>query len=96
VAANSSRRARGRAVPAGSAPQGALLCEVAQSIAHTADNYLAALSHALSHRIARRRGKGRAVLAVAHALLVIRYHLLRDQTPSADLVLIWAPITSIG
>jgi hypothetical protein len=58
----------------------ALLCEVAQSIARTSDNDLAALDH----RIARRRGKGRATLAVAHALLVILYHMLRDQKPYPD------------
>jgi transposase len=45
----------------------ALLCAGAQAIARTSDNYLAALYH----RIARRPGKGRAILAVAHALLVI-------------------------
>jgi transposase len=77
VAANSSRRARGQAIPGGSA----LLCAVAQAIARTCDNELAALSH----RIARRRGKGRATLAVAHAVLVILSHLLRDQKPSTDL-----------
>jgi transposase len=59
----------------------ALLCEVAQSIARTSDNYLAALYH----RIARRRGKGRAILAVAHALLVILYHMLRTHKPYTDL-----------
>jgi transposase len=59
----------------------ALLCEVAQTIARTSDNYLAALYH----RIARRRGKGRATLAVAHAVLVILYHLLRDHKPYTDL-----------
>lgn len=59
----------------------ALLCEVAQTLARTSDNYLAALYH----RIARRRGKGRAILAVAHALLVILYHMLRDHKPYTDL-----------
>jgi len=59
----------------------ALLCEVAQSIARTSDNYLAALYH----RIARRRGKGRAIVAVAHAVLVILYHMLRDHKPYTDL-----------
>jgi len=59
----------------------ALLCEVAQAIARTSDNYLAALYH----RIARRRGKGRATLAVAHAVLVILYYMLRDQKPYTDL-----------
>jgi transposase len=59
----------------------ALLCEVAQAIARTSNNYLATLYH----RIARRRGKGRATLAVAHALRVILYHMLRDQKPYTDL-----------
>lgn len=59
----------------------ALLCEVAQTISRTSDNYLAALYH----RIARRQGKWRATLAVAHAVLVILYHLLRDQKPYIDL-----------
>lgn len=54
---------------------------MAQTIARTSDNYLAALYH----RIARRRGKGRATLAVAHAVLVILYHMLRDQKPYTDL-----------
>ncbi len=58
-----------------------LLCEVAQSIARTSGNYLAALYH----RIARRRGKGRATLAVAHAVLVALYHMLRDHVPHCGL-----------
>ncbi len=39
----------------------------------------------LYHRISRRRGKGRATLAVAHAVLVILCYRLRDQKPSTDL-----------
>lgn len=31
-------------------------------------------------RIAKRRGSKRAAIAVAHSMLVIMYHLLRDQT----------------
>jgi hypothetical protein len=58
-----------------------LLCEVAQAIGRTSDNYLVALYH----RIARRRGKGRAILAVAHAVLVILYCMLRDHKPYTDL-----------
>lgn len=64
----------------------ALLGEVAQAMARPSDNDLAANDlAALYHRIARRRGKGRAILAVAHALLVILYHRLRDQKPDTDL-----------
>jgi hypothetical protein len=35
--------------------------------------------HALYQRIARRRGKPRAMMAVAHSLLVSIYSMLRDQ-----------------
>jgi transposase len=59
----------------------ALLGEIAWAIAHTSDNYLAAQFH----RVARRRGKQKAVVAVAHSVLVILYHMLRDHQPYTDL-----------
>ena len=37
------------------------------------------------HRIARRRGKQKAVMAVAHSVLVILYHMLKDDRPYSDL-----------
>ncbi len=40
---------------------------------------------ALYRRLAARRGKKRAIVAVAHALLVAIYHLLKDGTPYQDL-----------
>jgi transposase len=40
---------------------------------------------ALFRRLAARRGRKRAVVAVGHAILVIAYHLLRDQTDYRDL-----------
>ena len=58
-----------------------MLGEVAWSIARSKGTYL----HAQYHRLARRRGKHKAALAVAHSVLVIIYHLLRDQRPYADL-----------
>ena len=58
-----------------------ILCEIARSMARSPGTYL----HALSHRIARRRGKPRAMLAVAPSLLVSIYHRLRDQLPYQDL-----------
>ncbi len=58
-----------------------ILCEIAASIARSPGTYL----HALYHRIARRRGKPRAMLAVAHSLLVSIYYMLRDQVPYQDL-----------
>jgi hypothetical protein len=45
------------------------------------DNYLSAQYH----RIARRRGKQKAILAVSHSILVIIYHVLRDKKPYTDL-----------
>jgi transposase len=59
----------------------AMLGEAAWTIARTRGTYL----HAQFHRIARRRGKYKAVMAVAHSLLVIVYHLLRDGRPYDDL-----------
>jgi transposase len=59
----------------------AVLGEVAWAISHTSGNYLSAQFH----RLARRRGKQKAVLAVAHSVLVILYHLLRDHQPYSDL-----------
>jgi transposase len=58
-----------------------ILCEIAATIARSRGTYL----HALYHRLARRRGKPRAMLAVAHSLLVSIYHMLRDQVPYQDL-----------
>lgn len=37
------------------------------------------------HRLAARRGKKRAIVAVAHSILVIIYHMLRDHTSYRDL-----------
>jgi transposase len=45
------------------------------------DNYLSAQYH----RIARRRGKQKAIVAVSHSILVIIYHMLHDQKPYSDL-----------
>ena len=57
------------------------LTEAAHGAAHTKQTYLAALYH----RIAARRGKKKAVIAVAHAILVIVYHLLTRHEPYREL-----------
>jgi transposase len=57
------------------------LVEAAWGAAHTRQSYLAAQYR----RLAARRGHKRALIAVAHSLLVIIYHLLRDGTPYKDL-----------
>jgi transposase len=59
----------------------AVLGEVAWAIARTKDNYLCAFYH----RIARRRGKQKAIMALAHKVLVILYHVLREKKPYTDL-----------
>jgi transposase len=58
-----------------------VLGEVAWAISHTRGNSLAAQDH----RLARRRGKYKAILAVAHSVLVIAYHILRDRRPYTEL-----------
>jgi transposase len=55
--------------------------EVAWAIAHTSGTYLSAQFH----RLARRRGKQKAVVAVSHSVLVILYHMLREHKPYTDL-----------
>ncbi len=57
------------------------LVEAAQAAARTKATYLAAQYR----RLASRRGQKRAVVAVAHTILVIIYHLLRDGTNYRDL-----------
>jgi transposase len=57
------------------------LIEAAWSAARTKRSYLSAQYH----RLAARRGAKRAILAVAHRILVIIYHLLRDGTTYQDL-----------
>jgi transposase len=59
----------------------AVLGEVAWAISHTKDHYVSAQFH----RIARRRGKQKAVVAVSHSVLVILYHMLREGKPYSDL-----------
>jgi transposase len=58
-----------------------LLIQSAHAAAHSKNTYLAAQYH----RIASRRGPKRAALAVAHSILVIIYHVLRDRVPYRDL-----------
>jgi transposase len=59
----------------------AVLAEVAQAIARSPGTYL----HAQYQRLARRRGKPKALMAVAHSVLVIAYHILKDKRPYTDL-----------
>ncbi len=54
-----------------------LLVQVAHAAAHTKNTYLAAQYR----RLAARRGKKRAILAVAHSILVMAYHMIRNNEP---------------
>lgn len=65
----------------GNARLRAALAEVVWAISHTRDNYLSAQYH----RLARRIGKAKAIVAVSHTLVVIIYHVLRDHKPYHDL-----------
>ena len=57
------------------------LNQAAQAAAHTKDTYLAAQARHLTGR----RGKKRAIMAVAHSILVIAYHLIQRQQPYREL-----------
>jgi len=57
------------------------LVQAAHAASRTKDNYLAAQFR----RLAARRGKKRAAIAVAHSILVIAYHMLRNGTQYLDL-----------
>jgi transposase len=59
----------------------AALGEAAWAVARKHDTYLSAQYH----RLARRRGKQKAIVAVAHSILVIAYHILHDRQPYRDL-----------
>ena len=51
------------------------MCEVAWAASHTKDTYYAAQFR----RIASRRGSKRALMAVAHSILVTAYHMLKQK-----------------
>jgi transposase len=59
----------------------AILVEAARNVSRNPRSYYAALYHRLSGR----RGKKRAIVAVAHSLLVAIYHMLKEGTFHQDL-----------
>jgi transposase len=58
-----------------------ILIEAAHAVGRSRDNYLAAQYR----RLAARRGKKRAAVAVAHSILKIAYHLIKEGTAYVDL-----------
>jgi len=59
----------------------AILVEAARNVSRNPHSYYAALYH----RLSQRRGKKRAMVAVAHSLLVAIYHMIKDGTLHHDL-----------
>lgn len=57
------------------------LLEAAHAASRSKDNYLSAQYR----RLAARRGKKRAAMAVAHSILLIAYHLIQRGTSFVDL-----------
>ena len=57
------------------------LLQAAWAASHTKNTYLSAQYH----RLAGRRGKKRAIVAVAHSILVMSYHILKRQQPYQEL-----------
>jgi transposase len=60
---------------------GVALNQAALGASHTKSTYLSAQYH----RLAGRRGKKRAIMAVAHSILVMAYHLIKRQEPYREL-----------
>lgn len=65
----------------GNRPLRRVMVQAAWAAIRTKDTYLAALYH----RLAARRGKKRAIIAVAHSLLVSFYHMLTHRQPYQEL-----------
>jgi transposase len=57
------------------------LCQAAWAASHTKETYLAARFR----RLAARKGKKRAIVAVAHTILVSVYHMLKTKQPYREL-----------
>ncbi len=77
---SAGKRRSGRC-PAGNRWLKQALVQAGWAASRTKDSYL----RAQYHRLARRRGKKRAVIAVGHSLLRIVYHLLKQGTTYQDL-----------
>jgi transposase len=57
------------------------LTQAAHAASRTKNTYLSAQFH----RLAGRRGKKKAILAVAHSILIIAYHMIKDSVPYHEL-----------
>ena len=57
------------------------LCQAAWAASHSKNTYLSAQFR----RLAARKGKKRAIVAVAHTILIMVFHMLKNQQPYRDL-----------
>lgn len=57
------------------------VCQAAWAASHSKNTYLSAQFR----RLAARKGKKRAIVAVAHTILIILFHMLKNQQPYRDL-----------
>lgn len=71
---SAGKRKRGRTTK-GNRYLRAMLVQAAWAASHQKDTYLAAQYH----RLVKRMGKKKALVAVGHTILVIAYHILRDR-----------------
>lgn len=77
---SAGKRKSGRTKKGNKALHSALV-EAARTASKTKDTYLSAQYR----RIAARRGKNRAAVAVGHTILVIIYHILKKRQPYIEL-----------
>jgi len=77
----SAGRPRSGRTRQGNAALKTILVQAAHGASRTKGTYLAAQYH----RIAARRGRKRAIMAVAHSILVIGYHLMQRDEPYHEL-----------
>jgi len=77
---SAGKRRSGKTRPGNKALRAALN-QAAHAAAHTRNTYLSAQYH----RLAARRGKKKAIVAVMHSILVIAYHLIQRNEPYREL-----------
>jgi transposase len=78
--ASAGKQRSGRTRP-GNQPLRTVLTQLAHAAARTKGTYLSALYH----RLAARRGKKRAIVAVAHSMVVSAFHMLSRNEPYQEL-----------
>jgi len=65
----------------GNKPLGAALNQAAHAASHTKNTYLSAQYH----RLAAKRGRKKAIVAVMHSILVMSYHIIQRKEPYREL-----------